>query len=237
MPELEDRLRALAADLEWPQTPDLAGAVAPRIAAGGERRRRRRPRRLALALALALLVPAGGALAFPSARDDVLEWLGLKGATITRSPDPPAARWLSLDDLGRAVSLAEAERLAGFRPVVPRTLGAPREVRFDPRSRFVTLVYDDVLVAQARGALDSRLVSKTVSPGIDVRPVTVGGEPGVFVDGTHNVLYRHPGGGARQDPPRLAQRALVFNRGDVLVRIEGERLTLPSATALARSLR
>jgi hypothetical protein len=238
VPELEDRLRALGERLDWPPTPDLATAVAERIReerrrpAGRPRPARRRRSRLAIAVAVALLVPAAGALAFPSARDGVLEWLGLKGAEVRRVPELPPARE---PDLGRRVSLTEARRLAGFRPLVPSALGPPREVRYEAATGFVTLVHDGVLVAQARGALTRELVEKAVHTTTGVRAVRVGGAAGVFIDGPHTYLYERPGRVIGEDRPRRAGRALVFNRGDVLVRIEGPAQA--EALRIARSLR
>src|SRR4051812_33301352 len=95
MPEpLEARLRALAADAAWPDTPDLRAAVlagpagrrAPVLAGPAGRRApahgltaRLGPRRLAAALlAVLVLLPAAGAVALPAARENVLEWLGLR---------------------------------------------------------------------------------------------------------------------------------------------------------------
>ena len=225
--ELERRLEALGRDLEWPPTPDLAGAVAAQLREGGPRRRARRPR-LALALALVLaLVPAGGALAFG---DEVLEWLGLASVEVRRAPALPAdARRPALAELGTRVSLAGAEARAGFRPLLPRPLGPPEEVR--ERDGVVTLVYDGgaVLLAQLRGRLDRALVGKTVTPGTEVRRVP----GGFFVSGPeHAYLYRRPSGGVGEDRPFLAGPTLVVERRGVLLRLEAPRLTPARGLAL-----
>jgi hypothetical protein len=239
VPELEDRLRALAAEVEWPPTPDLAAVVVGRVANGGrERRGFARPRRLVVAVALALLVPAAAALAFPSARDDVLEWLGVKGATVTRSTELPPADPVRLDDLGRVVAPAEAERLAGFAPARPRALGSPDQIRFDEQTDTVTHVYDDLLISQTPGALRRELVEKVVTTGTRVRPVSVEGRRGVYFTGEpHFVLYVDPSGGIREARGRLAGDALVYTRRGTLVRIEAPRLSLRRALGLARSMR
>ena len=233
---LEDRLRLLAADVSWPDTPDLASAVAARVEAAP--RAARRPRRLVVAVAAALLVPATGAVAFPSARDDVLDWLGLKGAEVRRAPELPPAAPPAIEELGRRVTLEEAARVARFRPAVPAELGAPVEVRFDDATRTVTLVYDGILVAQTPGALSRDLVGKVVTTRSRVRAVDVDGARGVFIDGApHSYVYRRPDGTTGEDRPRLAGNTLVFNRGDLLVRVEGRRLALDRALEIARSLR
>ena len=77
--------------------------------------RRRAPAPLAVSLAALLLLPAA-AVAFPGARDDVLEWLGLRDVQIRRVPAPPAGARPELEaDLGRIVTLAQARLEAGFR--------------------------------------------------------------------------------------------------------------------------
>ena len=257
---LEDRLRALRDDVEWPSTPDLASAVVARVSASPQAAARpfrlpdglRTPssgpsvrgggrpgrRRLIVAVALALLVPVGGAVAFPSARDDVLDWLGLKGAEVRRAPELPPARAPEIEELGRRVTLGEAARIARFRPAVPAALGEPREVRVDPATRTVTLVYDGVLVAQTPGALTRLLVDKVLTTRSGVRSVEVDGARGVFIDGApHTYLYRRPDGSTGEDRARLAGDTLLFNRGDLLVRVEGRRLALDRALAIAHSLR
>ena len=139
MPDLELQLRALAEEAVWPATPDIAAAVAraPRERTAGARLRaalaprgRRARRILAAGLALLLLVPAA-AVAFPGARNDVLEWLGLRDVEIRRVPAPPPGTRPELEpDLGRVVPLAQARargRLHGRGP------GRARRAR--PRAR------------------------------------------------------------------------------------------------------
>ena len=86
MPELERELRELR--VEWPDTPDLAAAVAVAAARGagpGAARRRRwldRPAwQLGVAVAAALIAVV---MAVPPARSAVLEFLGLRSVKIER---------------------------------------------------------------------------------------------------------------------------------------------------------
>jgi hypothetical protein len=220
--DLVHDLRRLGDELEWPATPDVAATVTERLA--GEKlppvrpRHRRRRRGLAVALAAALLVPAAGAVAFPGARDDVLEWLGLKSVEVERVPQlPPGAREPARSELGGRVTLAEATRRAGFEPIVPPRLGPPREVR--ERDGVVTLVYDRGLrLAQLPGAFDHALLRKIVGPSNDVRGVP----EGVFIEGRHVYLYLRPDGAVAQDETRIAHNTLITERGDVLLRLEGD---------------
>lgn len=213
-------LRRLGDDLPWPETPDLAAAVDARLEADRVRRparRRRRPRRLLVAVALALLVPAGGAFAFPQARDDVLEWLGLKSVEVRRVPELPAgARPAPPNALGDSVTREEAARRAGFDPVLPPRLGSPRELR--ERDGVVTVVYGGGLrLAQLPGAVDHALLSKLVTVTNEVRGVP----EGIFITGRHAYAYRLPSGDIMQ--ARTTGTTLIVQRGDLLLRLEGIR--------------
>lgn len=225
--DLERDLRALGERLDWPATPDIAAAIDVADLTAGRRRSGQPRRRLVVALAVLALVPAGAAFG-----DDVLEWLGLKSVEVEHVPKlPDDARRPVVAELGARVSLAEAEQRAGFRPVVPKALGPPQEIRLD--GDVVTLVYrrGDLLLAELPGALDEQLLTKLAGPGTRVRRVP----DGLFLDGReHAYLYRRPGGEVAEDRPRLAANTFVTQRDDVLLRLEAPGLTLARARALVR---
>jgi hypothetical protein len=248
MRDLEQQLRALAADVEWPPTPDLAAAVlaapAPRPA------RRRRPRRLLAAVAAALvLLPAAGAVAFPQARDDVLEWLGLRNVEVRRVPvPPPSARPQLEQDLGRLVTLREAERQAGFGAAVPTLLGDPDRVRVSAQR--ISLVYAPrpdlprlegldagLILTQSRGGLRGELLEKMLASGTDIRSVRVGGARGAFISGgEHAYLYVTPRGQIREDRPLLAGPTLIWEHDGRVFRME-TRAGRAAALRIGRSVR
>ena len=242
MPELEARLRGLSDEVAWPPTPDLSGSVgavlAARREAGHIQRRRRVSRRvIAAAVAALVLIPAAGAAAFPGARDDVLEWLGLRHTEVQRTPAPPPPAPVRTGlDLGRRTTLADAARRAGFTPLLPAGLGAPevvRVARLGAATR-VTLVYRPrpglrslrglragLLVTQVRGSLEGQLLRKVAGPGTDIRQVQVDGSPGlVFSGAPHVYLYLDPAGNILEDRPWLAGTTLVLERGDAVIRLE-----------------
>ena len=129
MPELELALRQLGGLVEFPPEPDLAAGVRRRL--GEAPARRWAPRRL-VAVALAVVVLAvAAAMAVPSARTAVLEWLGIKGVKVTRVDELPKVSLLSDRGLGDPVTLAEARRRApGLVEPHLESLGAPDEVYF-----------------------------------------------------------------------------------------------------------
>jgi hypothetical protein len=163
MRDLHEELTALS--VEWPATPDLAGAVAARLAPSGDvpaarppagehavrvppRRRLRVSWRPALAYSLAALI-AGFAVVMavsPDARSAVLEWLGLKSVKIERrepsAPPPQPGTLGSGLGLGTPVSLSEARRRSPFlRLPAAAGLGRPDAIYLGGES--VSLVYGE----------------------------------------------------------------------------------------------
>ena len=261
MPEpLEQRLEALAAEIEFPPTPDLAAAVLPRVAATPSRRRRRLlpgagrapvPARRALVLALAALaLLAAAAAAVPPVRDAVRDLLGLGGATVERVPRLPATPGGL--DLGRPVTAAEAEEQAPFALRRPRDseLGSPDAVylRGRPPHVQVTLAYRPkpglppiaagpagLLLTQFRADLDPDLIQKFIGPDTGTRRVRVGPSRGFWLEGPHSFAYRDPDGRVRIEERRTAANTLLWPRGPVLLRLES-RLGLERSLAIARSV-
>jgi hypothetical protein len=243
MPELEQRLRELGLRIEFPETPPLANALdlarPPRA---------RSPRRTVRALAIAcvlLALAVGTAFAVPASRHAILEWLGLRGVTIERVvslPGVPATADLAL---GEEVSLAQARRLLAFDLLVPEALGGPDEAYVDrtaPGGR-VTLVYRDpqggvaALLTEFRGDLAPELIGKLVEGNARARAVTVAeGSRGVFLSGgPHVVFYRDADGQIREETLRLAGNTLLWQRGDILLRLESG-LSVDEALRVARSV-
>jgi hypothetical protein len=253
MPDrLEQRLSALAAEIDFPTTPDLAPAVTARAGEPTPRRRRMRPARRSLALALgALAVLAAGAGAVPAVRDAVGDLLGLDGATVERVPRLPASPGGL--DLGRPVTLEEAAGVLRFAPAVPgdARLGAPDGVYLRGRGQLaqVTLLWRPsgelpalgpsragLLLTQFRGDLSPDLVGKFIGPNTGTRRVRVQGSPGFWIEGRHAFAYRDASGLIRTEELRRAESALLWTRGRVLMRLEAA-LPLQRALEIARGVR
>jgi hypothetical protein len=217
MADLELELRSLT--VEWPETPDLSGAVQARleresaVPAGGRAPARRGVRRLrgwtaglaygAAALLAALAVTMAVS---PAARSAILEFLGLKSVRIERRepnapPPPPRRAPLGADlGLGDAASAAAAGREAGFRVLVPRlrSLGRPDAVYLG-RSRSglarVSLVY---------GARPGIRRSRETGAALLVMELRAATTP---------VIEKSLGAGARLERFRLDGRPAIFISG------------------------
>ena len=278
MADLERRLRALAPDA-FPPPPDVRAAVAERVAGGeglspaprarrgmpsAPRARRGMPsatrarrgvpsapgRRRVLALVLALvLVPGIAVAAVPSAREAVLDWLGLASVRVERVPRLPDLPALDRIDLGgRVASLAAASRRSGFPVVAPDALGAPDGL-YVTRDGIVSLAYEPraglprdeqtglgLLVTQARARERPEFLLKSAGPGTAIEQLRVDGNPAVFLSGApHGLTFERPDGTIGQIEPRLAGNTLLLERDGLVIRLEG-RFDRERALSLARSL-
>ena len=237
MNDLEPALRSL--DVDWPATPDLAAAVATRIAA--EPRNAAPPRRnllrgwrarAAYALA-ALALLFGGAMAVsPSARTDVLRWLGLKSVEIKREV-PRAHPGASLG-LGTPTTV-EALRAAGVPVLAPKDLGEPDAYRTTLPNGTVaaSLVYPGPVLVQTFKAGVERFIEKSVATADAVQDVRVNGKRGYFITGAHGFAYQS-GDNVNYEEQRIAGNTLLLEGGGVLLRIEGP-ISRDRALAIARS--
>jgi hypothetical protein len=251
MSQLEQMLRAAAADLDWPATPGLAAAAMPQIqgltdldsgdspdpaahAVGrwaGRRLRLGRP--LAIALG-ALLLLAGSALAIPAVRD----WLGLSSVEIKRVPKPlPVVRGARLA-LGTHVTLDDARGKLGFRPVLPGALGTP-SVYYDPvpaGGQFGLVYPHGIVITEVEGGL-TPYITKFLPPGTTMNRLTIDGGRALWIHGAfHQYAYADRTGAIRTDSVRTAGDVLLRRHGNLLVRIEGAR-SRQQAVAIARSAR
>ncbi|HKW60119.1 MAG TPA: hypothetical protein VJR46_10255 [Candidatus Dormibacteraeota bacterium] len=254
MPELEDRLTALGAEIAWPPTP-------PRLWRGDRQRRAEglfaRPR-WALAAAAVLLIVAT-LLAYTPTRDAIAHWLNLH-TTFTRTEHPPTPSPLPSGplgqrlDLGKQTTLAGAQQQLNWKIVVPAALGAPDEVYLKlppdgPSGGEVTLVYGarsdirvsgitgvSVLVTEARGRTNEQFFQKTLGPDVKIEPVTVGGHSGYWISGQpHQFAFTDADGNPYFDTLRLATNTLILDDGGTVVRVEGD-MTKQQAIDIGRSL-
>ena len=271
--DLEGALADLAAAVEFPPTPDLAGAVATRLAeapapgpAPGRARRRLAGlgrltgwRRLAVVGLAAVLLAAAVLVASPGTREAVARRLGLRGVGVELGGPPPPTvttrpgERLDLG-LGGRVTLEEARRRVGFPVLVPGAAGfrQPAAVFVNgnmPPGGRVDLVYRarpglpaspftdaGLLVTEFQGQPSPLFLTKVAAAGM-VEEVAVGGEPGYWFSGEpHFFTYQDARGEVREERTRLAGNTLIWQRGDLTLRLEGE-ITKQEALAVAESMR
>jgi hypothetical protein len=216
-------------------------------------------RRLAVAGLVAVLLAAAVLVASPGTREAVARRLGLRGVGVELGGPPPPTvttrpgERLDLG-LGERVTLEEARRRVGFPVLVPDVAGfrQPAAVFVNenaPPGGRVDLVYRarpglpaspftdaGLLVTEFQGQPSPIFLKKVAVAGM-VEEVTVGGEPGYWFSGEpHFFTYQDARGAVREERTRLAGNTLIWQRGDLTLRLEGE-ITKQEALAIAESMR
>jgi len=214
MTDLELELRDLAAHLDIPSAPPVAGAVLARVV-----RRRRRRRALFVALAAGVTALAV-ALAVPSSRASLLRFFHLRGAAVTIVDRLP--RLGPRGPLGVPVTLDEAS----FRLLLPDGLRPERVYAGDGG---YWLRYRGLLLFEFENGTGPEILKKAAVGTTDVENVEVDGEPGIWIGGRH-ALYL-PGG-----PARASGHALIWQHGRLTLRLEAA-VGRDQALAVARSIR
>jgi Domain of unknown function (DUF4367) len=215
-------------------------------------------RRLAAAGLAVVLLAAAVLVASPGTREAVARRLGLRGIGVELGgPPPPTVTTtpggrLELG-LGDRVTLEEARRRVDWPVLVPAAgLGRPDAVYVNeavPSGGRVDLVYrarpglpaspfTDVglLITEFQGQPTPEFLKKVTAMGV-VEQVTVGGEPGYWFSGEpHFFTYQDAAGTLREEQTRLAGNTLIWQRGDLTLRLEGE-LPKEEAIRIAESMR
>ena len=128
---LERALQALGPTYPYPPTPNLAIAVRRRIVTQPVVPVRRLalwrdPRRLALVAAVLLVLASAAALVNPTTRDAIAHFFHVRGVIVNRVPSPlPSLSAVTPLDLGRRVTMDEAQSALSFKIGAPPELGVP----------------------------------------------------------------------------------------------------------------
>jgi hypothetical protein len=263
--DVESALIDLGTAIELPPTPDLAAAVGARLRERSSSIPARRPawrsfrRGLLFAAVISILV-VGAALGFRIGLDLLSIDFGpvpsvrpTDTANVTATTDATLPAGANLG-LGDAQSLEDARARVPFPVLVPAVLGLPDAAYVGgPELRGqLALVYragDDLpastlldgaglLVTQNHGRPDDRLGRKLVSAGLaKVETAVIDGAPGYWISGEPHVFwYLAPDGSVIEESRRLVGDTLVWERDDILYRIEGA-VSLVRALEIAESMR
>lgn len=213
--------------------------------------------RVAAAVVAAALAGATVLVLSPGARRAVADLLGLRGERIKLVRTPPSAPARPLGeglDLGKRITLAEARSAVSYPVLVPSdpALGPPDEVylsnavpggqvslvyRARPGLPSQSLLGAGMLVTEFQASLDRPFIEKLVGAGSRVRGVSVNGSPGFWISGNpHDLTYVEPNGQVISDSVRLAGDVLLWQRGDITLRIESG-LSMAQALLVAQGVR
>jgi hypothetical protein len=236
---IEDELLALGHELDdaLPER-DLSIAVRAAITVPRRRVRARTSMRVRIAAVAAAIVTAVALT--PTARAAIVDFFHFGAEDIRHEPPPTQPGPVVGSEL--ATLLGPRTTLAGARDhmpvVVPGAAGftRPDDVRYAPDGNgHTTLVYRarrglraapgtgvGLLVEEFAGD-GTTLVTKYVQGMTRAEPVTVDGNPAVFVSGApHPVFYDTPDGRGVTFAGRLAGNALIMQRGPLTIRLEAE---------------
>jgi hypothetical protein len=205
---------------------------------------------------IVLIALLSGTLALsPTARRAVADWLGLRGVRIQHSPTSPASA-LPLGtglNLGEKLTLAQAQARVPYRIELPRVpeLGPPdavylRRGNFDPQ---VTLLWharpglpkaretgEGLLLTQFRATIDADFIKKITFQTTRLEFTNVNGGDAFWIAGPpHQLAFVDADGNLLPDTVRLAGNVLLWEQGDLTLRIEGN-LTKAQALRIASSV-
>lgn len=223
--DLARELSALAANVEWPGTPELRLSLEPSPRRAGRRA-------VFAAVALAVLLAVGVAFAVPQSRAAILRFFHLGAVTIQVVDRLPAAQERPLTaGLGPVIGRAEARTLIPDL-LLPALTPPPPLHRGGGAAVSAVFELDGEPVLLSEFGYGAGFIKKVVGgAGGGVEWTDVNGATAAWIPGPHNVYL--PGGTL---PPRLAGNVLVWERGAVTYRLEGRSLTKSAALELARSL-
>jgi len=156
--------------------------------------------------------------------------------------------------LGELATLAEARQQVRFPVVVPTAPGfeRPDAVYVDrdvPADGRVDLVYQPrpglppspgtrvgLLVTQFRASVEENFLKKMQFGEGSLEAVTVNGQPGYWFATEHSFVYLDRNGNEVPESARLAGSTLIWERGDLTLRLEGQ-VSKEQALRIAESMR
>jgi hypothetical protein len=170
----------------------------------------------------------------PSARTAILRFFHLRGATVELVDTLPPAEERALGaDLGAAVTAERASRDLGFRILLPPGVEHPEVHELGNAAAILLASPGTVLLTQFRvvGVPPSAMFKKVAGSLSTVEWTEVNREPAIWISGAPHVFF------GPSTPPRLAGNTLLWQHGELMMRLEGKGLTKAAALKLASSIR
>lgn len=187
--------------------------------------RARRRRRLTIAVAFATAGATAG-LSVPAARSALEHLLGIRGVRVEIVKSLPPASSTRIVE-GDRVSLAEARKRTRFRILLLGQTSRPQAVYVAPvRGGLVTLIYRygrrRILLSEFPGSNAAPVYTKEVRQGSAIVPISVNGEPGLWLGSAHLFSYVGRSGTRVVSTTRLAAKTLVWQHRSLTLRLEGD---------------
>ena len=222
---VEHELRALAAVVSWPDEPDVTATVRSRLEAAPQRDRRRRRRVLAIALAVVVAVVAA-TMAVPQARTAILHALGIGSVRVELVDDLPALRPRSdVALLGAPVPRDQAGRIFEW-PLLRfdgDVLGEPDEIRARLAAHgllpLAWAVRRAAACQSAPGTCSGGRFRQDGGAGRVGPQLTIDGRRALWITGDAHGFGLD---GGDFEELRLSGNALLVDRGETTIRIEGD---------------
>jgi hypothetical protein len=189
------------------------------------------------------------ALAIPPARHAIADWLGIGAIEVRRTdgtttgtgandrPVPGSPGATSGTGVATPKNLAEARELVDFTIATlhDASAGTLARIEVDPRPQGGLLVLDYGRFTLVEVGGDPGIIAKLVDRTVKVERVPVGGEPGFWISGAHEIAYQTLSGALATDTVRRSGPVLIWGRGGLTLRLEGFE-TLAAARRVAASI-
>ncbi|GAA3632103.1 hypothetical protein C8D88_1011464 [Lentzea atacamensis] len=215
--DVEAALRDLGRQIQVPEPPDLTASVLTRINAP---RRRNRWLTALVAAVTAFAIAFAVSPAVRAAVQDLLEFAGVEFHTeAPKSIAPPLP--------SQEVSLDEARKQMPFEIHLPALLGTPDKLTVH-EGRFVTLHYGNLRLDQFDGTVQPAIGKLIHGEGVEQI------DDKVWVPYPHRIFYIDRKGEWRNEEPHGAGQTLIWQRGQVTMRLEGD-LTKERALEISAS--
>ncbi len=166
---------------------------------------------------------------------DMRAWFGFHGVVVDERA-PRVGGEPSVPAASGALTLDEAGRLAGFTPSVPAELGPPDRVELSDDRAVVSMSWGAATATLRLDQFDDELEPRFWKSSLDAEFVSVAGFEGLWFPTPHEVVVLTDGGAVRSHPPRLAASTLIWMRGGVTLRLEGD-VSRDRAVGIAESVR